>query len=267
MTIEYYQPFLSRSVLRQFGLSMVAREPKSLLSPVIHSFIQISAQSSSPYPLVPSGLSALFCSSGGALLTSSTSRPMAFRLPAAGEYFGVVFRPGALRQYIQSPMAVLHNQAVNIKSLSSPLFEGLVAQLSNAKSFERRVSLCERAFERQGVGRLPKALTSSLEVITRENGLINLESDLAKRIGISVRQINRLCSDYLGMNTKKFAQVVRLQRVCEFLQADPSNSLRAAHEFGYVDQSHLLKDFKNHLSESPTHFFKRFTSDFYNTSR
>lgn len=264
MAYELYQPVLSREVLQRFGLSLVTSKPSPQLSTLVHRFLQVSASSPSPYPVVPSGLSAMFCGPSGILLTTSTSRPMALQLPKAGDYFGILFCPGSLRQFINVPMADLHNRLVNIKDLSIPLFDRLAECLYSVTTFQQRVSLCEGVF---GAGRteVPVPLLRAIEIITRNKGSVSLGQDLAKSVGVSIRQINRLFSDYLGMSTKKFAQVVRLQNVCEYLHKDPSSSLLTANALGYADQSHLLKDFRNHLSESPTLFFKRFTSDFYNT--
>ncbi len=70
---------------------------------------------------------------------------------------------------------------------------------------------------------------------------------------------------HTGLSTKEFVQTIRIQHVCKKLYMAPGNSLNAALDLGFFDQSHLIKDYKKHLLLSPNLFLDRFKSDFYNS--
>lgn len=115
--------------------------------------------------------------------------------------------------------------------------------------------------------RFESMIDKALAGIYATKGEIEIEKTLAAGLGVSARHLNRLFASHVGMSAKRFAQVIRMQNVCRFLQESPKSSLLAAIRFGYFDQAHLLKDFKKHIQASPEGFFSRFRSDFYNTSK
>lgn len=99
-------------------------------------------------------------------------------------------------------------------------------------------------------------LYKNLELILKSNGVLSIEESVD--FGISRRQLSRLFEYYVGTNIKTFCKVVQFQNI---LRAKPSTqSLRKNklfYDFGYYDQSHFIKDFKNFCGITPSKFFNR----------
>ena len=89
------------------------------------------------------------------------------------------------------------------------------------------------------------ALTEhAVKLLETSNGQVKVK-DLAKQLGISIRTLERLFAEHVGMAPKTFARILRLQSVLAILRARRfRDSTDLAFACGYADQSHLLKDFK-----------------------
>lgn len=70
--------------------------------------------------------------------------------------------------------------------------------------------------------------------------------DISKNLHIGNRQLERVFSEYSGLTPKKAAMLIRYQYLWrDILFGQCFNGADKAVEYGYSDQSHLLKDFRN----------------------
>jgi AraC-like DNA-binding protein len=68
---------------------------------------------------------------------------------------------------------------------------------------------------------------------------------LAGNVGLSPRQFRRRFASRYGMSPKQYASVVRFSFALELKQRRPDLTWTTiAHESGYFDQAHLIKDFR-----------------------
>lgn len=81
--------------------------------------------------------------------------------------------------------------------------------------------------------------------------------DIARILSVSTRTLERKFRQTLGVSPKKFAKLVRFQRVVEKIRSHASavNLADVAYEFGYVDQAHFIRDFKSMSGRSPGSFY------------
>jgi AraC-like DNA-binding protein len=80
-------------------------------------------------------------------------------------------------------------------------------------------------------------------------------SELAKRHGRSVRQIERIFEDHVGLSPKLFSRIVRLQAALRMGQRESAPDWSAlALAAGYFDQSHMVRDFRALTGETPVGF-------------
>lgn len=69
--------------------------------------------------------------------------------------------------------------------------------------------------------------------------------EMAKDLHISSRRIERVFNENMGVTPKKAATLIRYQSLWQEACFSPDfNVLDAVYKYGYVDQAHLLKDFK-----------------------
>ncbi|MFL0799951.1 MAG: helix-turn-helix domain-containing protein [Agarilytica sp.] len=269
LSFEPFQPLFTPQGSRIFALRTRVSRPSVRLRQYIHSFVQVSVDKPTPYPVIPDGIASLFISKHSTQLVTAMTKVTEFTLPEAGDYFGVRFVPGALHRLFGLDLRDTRDQVIDTSCLKRSALSQMHTRLYPA-SFERRVAVAESLLGRaQKTERTEKknasVLDTALAFIYSSQGELCIGEGLADKLGVSPRQLNRIFATYIGMSAKRFAQVIRLQNVCKYLAEVPSGSLVASDIYGYFDQAHLLKDFKKHLSAYPEAFFKRFQSDLYNT--
>lgn len=259
-----FQPLLTDSGLQRFSFKKKQCPVSVGLRGIVHSYLQISTLEPSDYPVIPDGTQALFVSQYGTSISGGITQALDLKLPAAGDYFGVRFYPGALRHLFRVDINEIGNRVVDCDFLPSPFVEWLHEAIYQYSSFSSRAKICDqwllKQLEQQPIHAFDRALAS----IYKSCGNIKIAQDLAAYVGVSSRHLNRLFQQHTGLSTKSFAQVVRFQYASRYLFERPENSLKVALKTGYFDQSHLLKDFRGRLKDSPMSFFSRFMSDFYN---
>jgi AraC-like DNA-binding protein len=87
--------------------------------------------------------------------------------------------------------------------------------------------------------------------VAEDRGILKVE-DLVERYGIAMRTLQRLFARYVGISPKWVIQRYRLHEAAEQLAAGGSVSQSAlAHELGYNDQAHFVRDFKAIVGTSP----------------
>ena len=80
-------------------------------------------------------------------------------------------------------------------------------------------------------------------------------SEVAYKLNISKRQLERVFLKNVGISPKKFSRIVRLNAAIKrFKKADSLTAL--TYEAGYFDPSHLIRDFREFTGLSPKAFFK-----------
>jgi AraC-like DNA-binding protein len=95
----------------------------------------------------------------------------------------------------------------------------------------------------------PITVTSNL--ITKSAGLINIEK-LAHYACMSMRNFERLFISETGMSPKQLCCISRFNNALDLKLSNPNMKWTCvAHETGYFDQMHLIKDFKRFCGEAP----------------
>ena len=91
-----------------------------------------------------------------------------------------------------------------------------------------------------------------------ERGALGV-ADAAAEAGLSVRQFERRFSEQVGVPPKLYARIVRFNAALEAKMSAPRRLWTdIAHDFGYYDQMHMVRDFEDFTGENPTAFIRRF---------
>ncbi|AND65154.1 hypothetical protein AX766_12565 [Flavobacterium covae] len=80
--------------------------------------------------------------------------------------------------------------------------------------------------------------------------------DLVDYSNFSKRTFERNFKDHFGVTPKYFQKLVRLEKTIKSIHLSKRNLLDCL-EFGYYDQSHFNKDFKEFIRMSPREYFKK----------
>ena len=88
--------------------------------------------------------------------------------------------------------------------------------------------------------------------LVKAQGNISAES-LASKSCISLRQLERQALDRIGLPPKLFARLIRFSEAYKFKERNPHSSwTKIAYHFGYYDQMHLIRDFRNFTGTIPS---------------
>lgn len=181
-----------------------------------------------------------------------THRRALIRMTGPIETFGVFFQPLALWQLFRIRISLLVNQAYAGEVLLGKDLRSLWEQMACAATFEHRVRLIsEYLFRRLANISSEVPIVSSALRILGSRGTSSV-AQIAGFSCMSVRQFERRFLEQIGMAPKLFARIARYQLAMDSKIASPARSwLRIAHEFGYHDQMHMIKDFRSLSGASP----------------
>jgi AraC-like DNA-binding protein len=179
-----------------------------------------------------------------------SSRRTRLILPDHVESLDVLFRPLGLYRLFGVPIAPLAGGGSEGHAVFGPQISSLYECLGNATSFADRVKLLDSFF----INRLqlsdplkPAALAMRLVASGRWSVTAS-----AERIGISERQLERQSHACCGVSPKLLARVSRFQRAIQKRRSGFGSWMDIAHEVGYYDQMHLIRDFHDLGGGTPT---------------
>lgn len=258
-----FQPTITESGLKNFGLSLECSPPCDVLREVVHSYLQVRAEKPTPYPVMPDGTQSIFISPYGSMIGGAQSQACDVQMLETGDYFGIRFYPGALRYFFDLNLSEITDQFVDETYFPCRDFGDLHNSIYRYKNFHERAEVCEKWLLQHYKPQSGTQFDQALFLIYQSFGNARI-SHLADSVGWSSRHLNRLFRFHTGLNTKTFSKIIRIQHACRQLYIMPSGSLKPVLELGFFDQSHLIRDFRKCLLSNPGVFFDRFMSDFYN---
>jgi len=115
--------------------------------------------------------------------------------------------------------------------------------------------------ERTVLSHNQKILQLATEFITEKPDETIRSEDLAKEIGISLRNFQRITKAELNCTPTNFIWLVKLNMAAEFLKNKQGNVSDAAYEFGFSNPSYFSRMFKKHFGVSPKEYQKGVGSD------
>jgi len=196
----------------------------------------------------------------GAVVSGASGR--GFR--PAGETFiiGVHFKAGGAFPFLGLPAGDLADTHVDLETLWGPSAGRLRERLCEARSSAERFQLLQEALLSRLCHGVEQhyAVSAALEMFAK-NQAGPIVSEAAKYLGLSQRRFIQVFKAQVGMTPKLFSRIQRFQQTRTFIQHNPSpNWASLALEFGYFDQSHLIREFLEFSGLSPTDYLNRYKS-------
>ena len=151
-----------------------------------------------------------------------------------------------------SPSNILVNKEYNAEDLLGKGVLELWSRLAECATFPQRI----RAMEEYLLPFAARARDRTLimkaaQYMLRCKGAVRID-DIAFHAALSVRQFERRFADEVGMPPKLFARTARFQNALDAKRFSPSRSwLAVAHELGYFDQMHMIRDFQRFGGGAP----------------
>jgi AraC-like DNA-binding protein len=170
----------------------------------------------------------------------------------------VLFQPGILSALYHISFRSIRNTIFELgNGLDKDLYF-LQEQLAETESFADQVHAIEAYLLRKLRFFEPnRNLFGLMNNLLIQQGYTQSVEKLAREIGLSSRQLNRLLNEQTGFSATEFIRIHRFNRVLKFFQKMPSFSLtQVAHHFDYYDQSHFIRDFRRMTDQTPGGYLK-----------
>lgn len=237
----------------------VRLQPPSDLAPWVESFWMVTwnldnphLQETLPHPNFVFSFENRQCLIGG-VNTGKFSRV----LEGQSGVFGIRFRPGGFRPFMNAPAISLTNRIIPARSVFGKGTSELEAILHSSSWDEDRMLAAMSEFMRK---RLPEPdpdveLAEQIVRRIRRENEIKTVNDLAGGTGFGIRTLQRIFREYVGASPKWVIRRFRLHELVEVLNSGKQPDwCQLALELGYFDQAHLINDFKAVVGDSPTQY-------------
>lgn len=105
------------------------------------------------------------------------------------------------------------------------------------------------------------ALAPALTFIRKELGRRIEVKDIAESAGLSVSHLHSLCKNSLGLSPMEYVKEIRLTECRYRIAATDATLSEIARAYGFADQFHFSRSFKNRFGITPSLYRKQYTSD------
>jgi AraC-like DNA-binding protein len=167
---------------------------------------------------------------------------------------GARLKPGALPALLRASALEITDSSVDIESLVRCAGTSPLARFDECTPTAAVIRLGELVVELAARGRPLDARASRLAELG--TGQMSVR-ELARRMGIGDRALRAWSATHLGMGIRRFMTIRRLHRALEHRIRRPDTWSRIAAAAGFADQSHLVRDCRALLGESPSEFLTR----------
>ncbi len=182
----------------------------------------------------------------GRLLVHGISRtPFVRRLEGVGHTLGAAFHPGGFRPLLRGPVSALADRVVPAADVLGVDDRPAAVRMLGTDDVATMVAVLEDYLDQ--VGAVPDArvveVRALVESAERDPAVTRAEQ-LAAAAGMSLRSLQRLFGDYVGIGPKwVIARFRILDAAAVAHRGDPVDWAGLAGELGFADQAHLIRAF------------------------
>jgi AraC-like DNA-binding protein len=166
----------------------------------------------------------------------------------------VGFQPGGLYRFLGIPMGeLLCQSAFCARELLGNEMAEVTDRLAEAESLHE-MKLIVESFLLKYVDKLKPVLPFDkvIPILIKERGLLKIDQ-LASHACLSIRQFERLFHQRIGLPPKLFSRLLRFSHAWVKKEQQPKITwIEIAHECGYFDQMHLIRDFHEFAGANPS---------------
>jgi methylphosphotriester-DNA--protein-cysteine methyltransferase len=169
---------------------------------------------------------------------------------------GATLFPGEALPILGVPLHELRDRIVPLGDLWTGT-AALLDELAEQRTAQARAAVFQRVLahrlERSRIGTSPR-IRHGLRQLSEWGGQLRIGA-LARSVGVSERQLQRLFLEQTGLSPKEMARVARLRALLAHLAVDGRAEWAGlACDFGFSDQAHLIHEFQALTGKSPQRY-------------
>ncbi len=245
------------------GFQIQWQRPKTSLSPMVVWLWNMQPPNERlPHQinLIPNGCFYLIFYQDEGAIQSRLIRPhstVEWRLiPSHVETLGVTLRVEWAYSLLGIPLNFLPVPSLNLREIWPHAISNLEAQLFAIDGFAARAQILQhfldQQFDRGRIAPIPIfQVCRELLCATQPAPF----SEILRSTGYSTRYLRQLFQEHIGMSPKKLARIYRFQQLLQSTDLYQLDSANLALEYGYYDQSHFNREFKQLVGLPPSQSF------------
>ena len=190
------------------------------------------------------------------VLAGLAIEPLKFPVLPGDVYWGARFSPAASRNILRSNPADWKSQPLADEKLLPHLTKNRVNELDKCRNFAGAIAIYEKQLAALAIkpSDLDAKVVEAVKIIAASAGEIKI-SEVAERVDLSVRQLQRRFLYASGITPKQFVRVQRFRRAAIKLAKDSEAKLvDCAAEMGFTDQAHLSRESQLLIGHAPKSF-------------
>ena len=170
---------------------------------------------------------------------------------ASRSTFAIRFYAWSAVLFTDNSFANTVNMVFDMEEFFAGLKRELLPMLLSVTSLSERAKIAEKyLLRRLDLNRMNNNMMNVIYDIIFARGAVKA-AELAARNAVSIKQLERIFNENMGISPKSFSSLVRYQMLWQELCFGNSDILDMVEKYGYYDQAHLLNDFKNRHSLFP----------------
>jgi AraC-like DNA-binding protein len=174
---------------------------------------------------------------------------------------GVLFRPGAARNFFSVAAHELHNTDISLSDLNASDADRLLNDVCSEKLEPAQFQVLERYLTQRlkHVVAIHPAVRYAVEELSRDEGVRIRQIQLAT--GLSHTRFIQLFHEHVGLTPKLFCRIRRFRMLLDRIEkSTPVNWAEVATDGGYFDQAHLIRDFRVFAGITPLEYTRSLVS-------
>ncbi|MBX2891174.1 MAG: AraC family transcriptional regulator [Saprospiraceae bacterium] len=187
--------------------------------------------------------------------------PVLFQMQGGTGIFGVSIKPETFVTLFERPIGEMADSFAEARSILGDTLGDLIKRVQDAPSNENRVQIAIEFFRQSVALRIRHDrfyFTEAMQYIRSSTGQHSVD-EVCEKVFVSKRQLQRIFQENIGISPKTYVRIVRFRSAYDFVQRHPKTTwTEISHNFGYSDQSHFIRDFKEFTGKNPTSFLTGF---------
>lgn len=173
--------------------------------------------------------------------------------PSLVSSFAIRFYAWSVVLFSDDSMKNVKNNFFDVDCLFTKFKAQIEPILESAENIYQRIEIVQKILlKRLNINRQNDNVMNTVSQILLQKGDVKM-SQLAADNQLSIRQLERLFAENIGVSPKLFSSLIRYQYLWQDIVFSSSFEVQnAVIKYGYTDQSHLLNDFKKRHLMTPT---------------
>jgi AraC-like DNA-binding protein len=206
-------------------------------------------QATLPYPCVN-----IVFEQEGARVWGVCSRKFEKVLEGQGSVVGIKMRPGGFRPFVDFPIRALTDGSRSLRECFAQAVDVEREVMAESRD-DARISLVEAFFRSRLPPHDPNVdLVAHVVTLAESSRDIATVEDLARRSRVSLRRMQRLFREYVGVSPKWVLRRFRIHEAAQRAEGGEVRWSQLASELGYTDQSHFIRDWRAQVGMTPKEY-------------